>query len=361
MAFEIRPYPEWSWSQSREQTFSECARKYYYHYYESHNGWLKDAPPRARAAYRLKQMTNLYLMLGDAVHQMAETAIKQWQQGKVLPDEREVFGRIRDRLNQAYLDSRRREQWSAAPKKSIMLHEIYYDHRLPERRVQQIKERMAVCVRQFLASASLRELTGRAGRTGGADTEVAAGAQGARSGANAEVIGPRTQGAGTGADLEVIGSSMQGAGSGVRVVEVEELNTFLIEDEKIYVKLDLLYRSKDDTWVIVDWKTGQETEKNEQQVLLYALFLHDKYQVPYDRIEIRIEYLLSGDFVSVTVRPEDIERVKREVLASAKAMKAYLEDPAENKPKPAVAFPASPESRKCGGCNYREICDAKVI
>ena len=43
MAFEIRAYPDFSWSQSRRSTFRECPRKYFWHYYGSHNGWLDEA------------------------------------------------------------------------------------------------------------------------------------------------------------------------------------------------------------------------------------------------------------------------------------------------------------------------------
>jgi hypothetical protein len=53
MAFEVHPYPEFSWSQSRRSTFRECPRKYFWTYYGSHNGWLREAPAEARAAWRL--------------------------------------------------------------------------------------------------------------------------------------------------------------------------------------------------------------------------------------------------------------------------------------------------------------------
>lgn len=53
MAFEIRPYPEFSWSISRARLLRQCPRAYFYHYYLKHNGWLRDAPEQARLAYRL--------------------------------------------------------------------------------------------------------------------------------------------------------------------------------------------------------------------------------------------------------------------------------------------------------------------
>jgi hypothetical protein len=51
-----RDFPDFSWSNSRHKTFLECVRKYYYQYYESHNGWLYEAPDESKAAYRLKNI-----------------------------------------------------------------------------------------------------------------------------------------------------------------------------------------------------------------------------------------------------------------------------------------------------------------
>ena len=75
MAFEIRAYPDFSWSQSRRSTFRECPRKYYWHYYGSHNGWLDEATAEARQAWRLKKITNLYMVLGTIVHELAAEAV----------------------------------------------------------------------------------------------------------------------------------------------------------------------------------------------------------------------------------------------------------------------------------------------
>lgn len=310
MAFEIKPYPEWSWSQSRDGLFSECRRKYYFHYYQSHNGWLRDSDEEAKKTYRLKQLTNLYLLLGDGIHQIAEAALKEWRDEKSLPAEEESLKRIRRYLNQAYLDSRKREQWASAPKKMNMLHEIYYSDKLPEYRVEQIKQRMAACVEQFFKSSSLQEVQ---------------------------------------------------AGQDIRIIEVEELNTFLVEGNKVYVKLDLLYKRQDDVWVIVDWKTGAESEKNDRQLLLYALFLNDKYEVPYEKMEIRVEYLLSGECSIVDMNIEEIEKIKNQVLESTNEMKSFLSDEADNKPLPKASFPAEPEKKKCIFCSYQEICEEKVL
>ncbi len=308
MAFEIRPYPEWSWSQSRDGIFQECKRKYYFYYYASHNGWLRDADELRRIAYRFKQISNLYLVLGDGVHRMAEYALKKWRLEQALPQQAEILANIKQMLNQAYKDSKNKELWMQQPKKKTMLHEMYYGGELPGRRVEQIKERLDACVERFFQSASMIELC---------------------------------------------------ADGGSRIVEVEELNTFEIADGKVYVKLDLLYQKADGTWVIVDWKTGLESEKNEKQLLLYALFLHDKYAADYKQMEIRVEYLLSGETVTVAPDPGELGEVCVEVERSMREMKRYLADEGANIPLPMEDFPSNPTRRTCTGCSFLEICGEK--
>ncbi|MFS1511176.1 PD-(D/E)XK nuclease family protein [Chengkuizengella sp. SCS-71B] len=305
MAFEIRPYPEWSWSQSRHQIFRDCKRKYYYHYYGSHNGWLREASEEQRTAYRLKQITNLYMMLGDGVHLMAEASLKQWQLEKSIPKQKEITEDVRFHLNQAYKDSLDMARWKMAPKKLKMLHELYYGDKLPPKRVEQIKERLKLCVTNFFESETIQDLL--------QDQDM-------------------------------------------KIIEIEELNTFLINGQKIYVKLDFLYKKRN-RWIIVDWKTGKESEENENQLLLYALFLHDKYKVPFEQIEIRLEYLLSGKTAKITIDENELNQLKIDIVESMNQMKKCLEEPEMNKPLPISKFTPNPTTQNCWGCNFRENCD----
>ncbi|KPV58165.1 hypothetical protein QJ48_18160 [Paenibacillus sp. A3] len=79
MPFEKKTYPDWSWSLSRHNVFEECQRKYFYNYYASHNGWLKESPIENQVVYRLKQITNLYLIFGESVHEIAQYIISKYQ------------------------------------------------------------------------------------------------------------------------------------------------------------------------------------------------------------------------------------------------------------------------------------------
>jgi hypothetical protein len=59
---------ELSWSHSRYETFRECLRRYFYHYYGSWGGWQDDADPLTRRLYILKQLKNRHLWAGGVVH-----------------------------------------------------------------------------------------------------------------------------------------------------------------------------------------------------------------------------------------------------------------------------------------------------
>lgn len=83
-------YPQWSYSQSRANMFDECLRKYYYHYYGAHNGWKTESADEMQVRlYRLKQLSNLYLVFGDLAHRMCESAVRSREDGKPKP--REAF------------------------------------------------------------------------------------------------------------------------------------------------------------------------------------------------------------------------------------------------------------------------------
>lgn len=222
MAFEYREYPEWSWSQTRDTIFQECQRKYYYQYYASHNGWLRDSPEEAKSAYRLKQLANLYILFGDALHQLLERVLKEsLKLNKLTVNDSILEQQLRNYLNRAFTDSRNMSQWLQAAKKSMMLHQMYFEGRLPQNRVIKVNERIKQCVENLRNCRSLQDLLLKDNR----------------------------------------------------IVEVGQLNTFQVEDTPVFVKLDVLYHlQSEDRWVIVDWKTGLEDEENEEQLLLYALF-----------------------------------------------------------------------------------------
>ena len=300
-----RPYPGWSWSPSRHQLFQECRRKYYYHYYASHNGWYAEATPFARQAYRLKQMTNLYLVFGDAVHKMAEEAVKLYHNYGRVMDTEEIVRRVRALLNQAYKDSRDIEAWKQQPKQRMMLQDMYYVGGLSDSVTDTIKRRIPILADRLISSESMQHYM---------------------------------------------------HADGCHLVELEQLNTIDLGDTMIYVKLDFMYRQAG-RYIIVDWKTGQEDERNDTQLRLYGWYVHENYGVPYEQIDIRTEYLLSGQCKVDEVTEDEMEHLVAYVEASIAGMRSYLDDPTLNAPKAMEEFEVTDDERKCRRCAFREMCE----
>lgn len=307
--FVVKTYPEFSWSLSRHYTLTECKRRYAYQYYVSHNGWLKDAPPEARHAYRLKNITNLEMFFGSIVHETIKKAIDYYLQTNQLPEEITLREYIRKRLNNGFLDStRRKEQWFKHPNKTTMFHEIYYKetNQLPTEKVEKITHRLQVAMQHFLSSQTVHEL--------------------------------KTQ--------------------SIDVKEAEKFRVLRIGQLKVYVVLDLLYydRSKNH-WVIVDWKTGKQSEEDLYQLALYVLYLMNAYSIPHHQdIVIRNEYLLEGDVAEQQIDEVTLEKVQELIGTSVDWMYSLLEDPSQNQPLPLEEFPKTDNKNTCRFCNFYELC-----
>ena len=56
-------FDEFSWSRSRDGTFQDCRRRYWFQYYGSRRGWEITADPETREIYILKQRVEIVLMV----------------------------------------------------------------------------------------------------------------------------------------------------------------------------------------------------------------------------------------------------------------------------------------------------------
>ncbi|MFB5663350.1 PD-(D/E)XK nuclease family protein [Alteribacillus sp. HJP-4] len=308
--FEIKTYPEFSWSLSRHKTLMHCPRQYAHQYYTSHNGWLRDASKESKQAYRLKNLTNLEMFFGSAVHDVIEKQIDEYLNTRMIPDEKGLFEDIRLKLNNAFIESTRKyDLWYQKPKKTTMFHEIYYGKtkQLPSEKIEKIKGRHEVAVKHFLNSTSFKEIA----------------------------YNPN-----------------------IEFLEAEKFRILKIGSLKVFVVLDLLYRDHyNNKWVIVDWKTGKQSEEDPYQLALYALYLLEAFPIPgLDNIVIRNEYLLEGTHVEHSLDPVTLEKVQELVGVSVDRMTDFLESPTENKPMALDAFPQTTDQRACSRCNFYELC-----
>lgn len=302
-------YPEFSWSLSRHKSMMDCRRKYGLMYYTSHNGWFRDASELSREAYRLKKITNLPILFGQEVHDMIESVINHYLKSGTVPTEERLTTHIRNRLNLAFRDSVKGfDDWYHRPNRHNMLHEIYYGGELKKASVDEIEKRLTLCIKNFLNSDSFLDLTARKDE--------------------------------------------------IKFLESEQFRTMDIEGVKVFVVIDVLYKDlKNNKWVIVDWKTGKETMDDRHQLAIYAMYISKKYHVPLDQIEIRNEYLLTGECRTHEMRESDLMDVYNIMKLSLVEMGKYVVDEEENKPVELSFFSKTEHIKKCDHCNFRQICE----
>ena len=304
LAYVRREFPEWSWSASRHRMFSECRRRYYYHYYAAHNGWEKDAPRLARQAYRLKNLTNLHLTFGTALHLVAAYIVKQLQSGRDMPSDDDVRDRVRNILNDTYRSAHQnRHLWEMSPKRHAMLHEVYYEYGPSQNLIDAIKEKLDSCIPHLMASLTLEEIK-----------------------------------------------------SAKQIVTVDSLDHFHLVETKVYAAPDALYQRSDGTWVIVDWKTGDEDDDYLEQLRIYALYAKAKHAVNSHELLCRLEYLNSGDYQELAIAEDDLRNTERGIARSMTAMRSCLLDAVRNEPHPMESFPLRLDRKRCSFCNFYELC-----
>jgi hypothetical protein len=305
---ELGPYPEFAWSQSRRRVFQECPRKYYWQYYGHWKGWEADADEQRRLAYRLGKMQSLHIVVGAIVHGFAARTILDVRGGKRQPAPGELLDEGRQELNQAWVDSQKKAAWEASPKWRTMLHEFYYGTGPSQRTVESIREKLSSCIEHFLACESYR----------------------------AAIAAPFVE---------------------VREVDVP-MASFDLDGFKVYGQPDLVYRTGDGVYHIVDWKTGREEDLHLDQLRVYALYIRSKWQG--GPIEGCLEYLLEGTREVASIDDDAMALQKRDTLDSIAGMQGYLRDRDTNEARSKGDFPLSSDLSVCRYCNFYELDEAEI-
>ncbi len=309
MAFDIQAFPAFSWSQSRRGMFQECPRLYFWQYYGSHNGWLDDADPVARAAWRLKQMTNLHLCVGSEVHALIAKAILHARGGMKPFTAKELIDEGRRALNRAYVEAQKQADWERAPKYRTMLHEFYYGTGPADTLIDKIKHKLVTCLTNFLNSQSYREAI---------------------------------------------------AAPFVEVKDVDRMAALQVGGHTIWAQPDLLYRTGDGEYHIVDWKTGAEEDLHVRQLTYYGLYVRSKPELAGEHLRGHLEYLFSGERVSSPVTDADLQAAEQEIADSIASMQGYLADVDMNQPRAKEEFPLTSDRGRCRFCKFFELCRDEI-
>jgi PD-(D/E)XK nuclease superfamily len=293
---------EFSWSRSRDSSFHECRRRYFYQYYGAWGGWEATAPADVRRLYILKQLATRQMWGGRVVHEAIEMALHVFREGRDVPIEpfiADVIERMRGewRLSKA---GRYRES-----PKSPALFEHEYAIELKAQVWQALSRHVATCLRNFFRLPLLAT---------------------------------------------------------IRRSEPEHWSiehwskTFEFEGTPVWMAPDFGFWTEEGRLALVDWKTGASDHHDTAfQLGGYALYAHEVLAVPPTNVDLYEVNLREPLVTPLTWSNERLEAIKERLRLSVRSMKAYLADPQTN-----VAvigdFERTEELRICRWCNFRAVC-----
>lgn len=291
-----------SWSRSRDNTFQECRRRYFFQYYGAWGGWETDAPAETRRLYVLKQLASRQMWAGRVVHDAIEMILKAVAEGYEVPTEpfiRDVVERMRQDWRSSR-DGRYRDN----PKSAALFEHEYAVDVKPET-WQALRQHVEGCVRTFLRLPLLAEIR----RTPLAHW----------------------------------------------LVEYSS-KAFEFEGTAVWVAPDFGFWNDADRLVLVDWKTGASApESTAFQLGCYALYAHEVLKRPPEQVDLLEVNLRDGAVTEVHWDDARLQAIKERVRFSIRAMKAYLAD-AEANAAVIDNFERTEDLRLCRWCNFRAVC-----
>jgi len=295
---------EFSWSKSRDEVFQACPRQYYFNYYGYWGGWQSNAPERTRRIYILKNLKNRYLWAGDTVHQCIKHTLKNLQRGISVLNVDEIIAITIDGMREDCRSSRDK-RYLVHPK-SCGLFEHEYEVDLPDAVWKQVAGDVEQCLRNFYGSEMF-------------------------------------------AFLKTLPQE--------RWLEVENFSYFYLDGVKIWAVLDCSFQT-DEGVTIVDWKTGRASSRDMSlQLACYAMYGHEKWRVPPERIRL-VEYnLLSDQRAEFSISAGEIKDTRAYIRGSVADMQSLLADVGQNVPKAEKFFKKTEDERIRERCNFRKVCD----
>jgi hypothetical protein len=294
---------EFSWSKTRDEVFKTCPRQYWFAYYGYWNGWLENAPKRARQIYILKNLKNRYVWVGERVHECIQRSLNNIRRGiKVLTVD-EIVTITLDQMRAEFRSSKSKN-YRKNPK-SCALFEHEYDTELTDDQWKEAANNVETCLRNFYASDIYDGLKSH----------------------------PKDQ-----------------------WLEVEDFSSFHLDNVRINLAIDSAIRESDDIY-IYDWKTGKSlSEDLSIQLCCYALYAMEKWHVRPESLRI-IEYnLFFGKSNWFSITDGEVENIKGYIRGSIKDMQSLLTGIGSNIPLEEERFSKVEDERVSLRCNFRKLC-----
>ena len=301
---------DFSWSKSRHEKFSECLRAYYLYYYRSWGGWAEDAPEEVRSLYVLKKLHNRWTWAGGVVHGTIRDALVRVRHGRAV-DAAFFIEQAHRLMREDYRHSMGKGYWQRKLRREFAgLVEHEYGEPIPPDEWKRNWENVKAALEWFFFQSSWLE--------------------------TARKLRPEQW-------LEVDEADF-------------EKTVFTLEGVRVFAVPDFAYLDEQGAPVVVDWKTGKPQDGYDAQVLGYALYLGQRYQLDASQVRARLVYLNAGKEQEVTVDPTALERFRSHFGQSVSRMRELLEDAAANRPLPEEKFPMTESRETCARCVFRRVC-----
>jgi len=293
---------EFSWSRSRNATFEDCRRKYFYHYYGAWGGWEHDATADVRRLYILKQLASRQMWAGRVVHDAIEMALHVYREGRDVPVE-PFIADVVERMRGEWRSSRA-GRYRESPK-TLALFEHEYALDLKPEVWQALSRNVVTCLRNFFR-------------------------------------------------LPLLEAVRKTAPEHWSIEHWSKVFDF--EGTPVWIAPDFGYWNADGLLTLVDWKTGaSDTDATAFQLGCYALYAREVLGVEPSQVD-----LLEANLREPTVTPllwDDarLEAIREQLRLSIRSMRAYLVDASANVAR-IEDFERTEELRICRWCNFRTVC-----
>ncbi len=303
-----------SWSNSRAATFQRCFRSYWWQYYGAWGGWERNAQPKTRLAYVLKNLTSRWAWVGSAVHESIEMILKHMQErathghlqlGEAAPDVDHEVERLTQTMRDQYRQSLTK-RYRDNPKRNFGLMEHEYEDPVSKDEWVRTSEKGRQALRGFLESDTFARI---------------------------------------------------GASDPKGWLPIEHLDQFHLDGVGIWAAPDFARRTEEGGAELYDWKTGAvNPESSRLQMACYTLYMEEKHGVAPSQLRTHLVYL--GPKVKVhdsVLTVEGLRAAREEIRESMARMQARLSD-LEGNVAEVSDFPMTDDESRCRTCVFRRLC-----
>lgn len=301
---------ELTWSFSRNRLFSECRRAYYYHYYASWGGWNASADDFQRKAYILKNVKSIDIWIGDIVHQVIKWILENMAGGdketlftksKNIPYDEAI--KTAKKLLLKTWEQSRSKQWKNSIKHNLNLFEHYYNCEPTREELKTKLEKVTKSIRNFYNFGLWDKFS-----------KLPKG----------------------------------------NFLSIDEMDSFTFEGVKTFAIPDFAVRS-DEEYLLYDWKTGKQNEKDAWQLSCYQNYAIHKWKIAANQIKIIPVYLAQDEILPASIEAVDPEKINSYIRQSLKEMRTVLISSQENKAD-IKQCPKTEDAWRCKRCKFQEIC-----